>query len=300
MKLKNLIAAILPLVLIMLCSCETTEIVDINGNPLSSEETKAYTNAELIYEKTEEFLEGISSDNIRFTQFCFVGELGKDVSTLPKIEDDLSGVDYDNVINYYVGGEADGFYAIRLDLYGGIDFALWSSSLDSELIGKYPMEAHLSEKNLKEISQYALESGEEVINEAKLQEADANAKLLFQNIATYAERAKEAGATFDSYSYSGSLSEKLDNSPDINSGETLNSGNVQSALGYYMGGDDWLSDGGCYTVLLDEQYNPIAALWAKNETSTFVGAFPAQFVSRGFHENGDTIKTADVTKAIID
>jgi prepilin-type N-terminal cleavage/methylation domain-containing protein len=117
------------------------------------------------------------------------------------------------------------------------------------------------------------------ISDSRTQSANANAKLVFQNTATYMTKVQIAGATVTLSGSGGvsiaqttktplDLTEKVSQFPEV--GTTVSSTDLQGALRYYQGGPT----GGFALVSIDAQYNPVAAAWSQNVTSPIVGTFP--------------------------
>jgi hypothetical protein len=274
---------------------ETTETL-IETTVSKQEDTieNANKNAELVFEKaaihsaklnavgkeTVDVYFDLSSMNDEFLEAAKIGSSSFEM--MPEFSEDVGGV-------YITLNNEEG--------YPGA--VIWASSLETNIIGIYPEEDLFGvndlfyevgdEYSLGEAMGYALLG---FVEDSKTQNANRNAKLVFQNAATYLIKVQIVGAELDSLEYSGSLNEKSDIFPEVNFEKlSLTETDVTNALRYYMGGDG----GGVYTILLDEQYNPIGALWAADEESSVVGAYP---IARTVYDNqSGNINTADVHTA---
>jgi hypothetical protein len=319
MKLKKLSAIILAaaMLLLLLCSCGISENGDsgrITREAETLDETKdidetekaeeneklsedvtdetAAENAEILYEKAEELFEETRENKISYSHFIFIGVLGKNVPKKPELPDKADGEYVENALNYLTEGEIGGVYAIVIEKTGEITGAIWSPSFNSTVVAIYPYQ--IADGNDMTISDqflgmYEMEDG--FYSDVETQAANANAKLVFQNAATYLTKVQIAGASLDSLLYSGKIGEKTDVFPEVSVGAALTGDDLNNALCYYMGGED----GGVYVILLDEQYNPLGVLWAKDAETSIVGAFP---VSRTAEENeSGNIGTADIYEA---
>jgi prepilin-type N-terminal cleavage/methylation domain-containing protein len=124
------------------------------------------------------------------------------------------------------------------------------------------------------------------ISDSRTQTANTNAKLVFQNTATYMTKVQIAGSTVNISSGSGAtiaqtsalldLTQKVSTFPNVPA--TVNKTALQDALRYYQGG----ANGGYAVVGIDSQSNPVAALWSQNQSSPIIGGFP---VARTVSEN---------------
>jgi hypothetical protein len=176
---------------------------------------------------------------------------------------------------------------------------IWASSLESNLIGVYPKDDSLGVNNVFKEAGGDYSLGEAVRNillgyiaDSMTKSANTKAKQVYQNAATWLLTIQIDGSKYDSLEYSGSLNTKTEAFMG-GYGDTLplSEAVVTFYLSYYMGGED----GGYYTILLDEHYNIIGALWAADEETSVVGAFP---VARTIDENqSGNITTADIYEA---
>jgi hypothetical protein len=251
----------------------------------------AVENAEIVFEKAEELFKKTIENNLENTHLLYVGVLGKSVAEMPDRPEVIDGEYVESALNFLTEGEIGGVYVLIADT-DRVRGVLWSSSLNSTLVGTYP--DPISEDNDMPIIDLLLdiyEVNSESLQELETQGANANAKLVFQNAATYVTLAQIKGATFDQILFSGSLTEKNDEHPTVDEGEALTSEDFTNALRYYMGG----KNGGVYFILLDEYYNPLGVLWAQDRQTSVVGAYP---VARTNDENeSGNINTADINKA---
>jgi hypothetical protein len=325
MKLKKISAVILSAAL-LLCSCgnaeteesgggritrntETTEAVDTETNDAeeldeTAEENEktaepaedvtyetAVENAEIVYTIAEELFELVIENDSDYTHMLFIGSFSKNVSEMPEMPDTVDGEYVENAMNFLANGKFGGYYVFGVD-EGEIITAIWTPSLNSTLVGAYPDE--MGESNdmmLSSVLLYDYEYDSSYIADSKTQSANANAKLVFQNAATYMTKLQIAGASMDSLLIYGSIGKKIDEFPKVETGAELTGDDLTNALRYYMGGDN----AGVYVILLDEQLNPRATLWAADEETSIVGAFP---VSRTVYENeSGNINTADIYEA---
>jgi hypothetical protein len=127
--------------------------------------------------------------------------------------------------------------------------------------------------------------------DAQTSNANQNAKMLYQEAVKYTTQAQIAGAAFDALQYSGTLGKSVEELPNIEPDTVLTGTDLETGLGYYKDGPAE----GVYTVLLDEDYNPIAVLWAADAETSVVGAYPTM---RTVAENASgNIKTADINAA---
>jgi type IV pilus assembly protein PilA len=132
------------------------------------------------------------------------------------------------------------------------------------------------------------------ITDSRTQSANANAKLVYQNAATWLTKVQIAGASITIAGGGGGASTawqtigaKSETFPDVKPGTTtpLTTTNLNSALAYYMGG----STSGAYALSIDAQYNPTAAIWTQNaNAATIVGGFP---IARTVADNKDNKAT---------
>jgi hypothetical protein len=330
MKLKKLTSIILTAAMLLLCSCgsaETVSDVEIlletsqteisetasqatvsQTSPIpetiaASETTQtpaeeitfedAAENAKLVYEKAKELFAQTLEYDRPYTHFLYVGSLGQNIEKMPTFPEVVNGVYVENALNYLTDVEPGGIYAISLDMDGSVNTVAWSPSFNSTVIGYFPQRI-INEDNENTLSDillrlYSVKST--YLPNSATQSANARAKLVFQNAATYVTLVQIYGASFDKLEYSGSLGEKNDERPRVDEGEALTGDDFTNALRYYMGGPD----GGVYTILLDEHYNPIGALWAADEESSVVGAYPKLRLKEE-NESGN-INTADIYKA---
>jgi hypothetical protein len=252
----------------------------------------ANKNAEIVFENAAEYSERLIAAGEVTAEFYFDlssmndelldSDNGSEILvTVPELNEDIGGV--------YIIINGEGGHPL---------VAIWASSLESNLIGIYPENESFGVRKMFESEDGEDALGEPLrisllgyIEEENTRVANANAKLVFQNAATYVTKAQIYGASFDSLLISGSLTEKYEERPQVESGETLTGKDFTNALRYYMGGPD----SGVYVILLDEQFNPIAALWAKDEESSVVGAYPVARTARD-NETGN-ITTADIYEA---
>jgi hypothetical protein len=268
---------------------ETAETLETSQNITS--ETAA-ENAEVIFKKAGELFEKAKENESSYTHFIYIGVLGKTVAAMPELPDKVNGEYIENALNYLTKGEIGGVYAIVIETSGEISGVIWSPSFNSTVVAIYPYQ--IADGNDMTLSDQLLEMYEmedSFNSDINTQTANANAKLVFQNAATYLTKAQIAGATMDSLLIFGRIGEKTDEFPQIESGAALTGDDLTNALSYYMGRDN----AGVYTILLDEQLNPRAVLWAKDTQTSVVGAFP---VARTVAENeGINIYSADIHKA---
>jgi prepilin-type N-terminal cleavage/methylation domain-containing protein len=129
------------------------------------------------------------------------------------------------------------------------------------------------------------------ITDSRTQSANANAKLVFQNSATYLTKVQIAGATVNIGANNETTSAldlitatKPTSFPDVTSGDTVGADELEYALLYYMGGPT----GGAAALSLDSQYNPTGAVWAQTDQSTVVGTYP---IARTVTQNQEEAKT---------
>jgi hypothetical protein len=329
MKLKKQLGAVILCGLVLLCSCGNIETTSDDGSRLTREAEQSmqiYTEttleketpfdinsvipsvfvektpdekAQLVREKALKLVEDISKNGTWCNYNYYIGKLDGGVDEIPDFGDTVSADEFEKALNFYVNGEIDGYYAISFRPMGYPTLAMWSDSMNSADKGSYPPEnesIYWSDKTFSEMSKSITEITYLQYSHDKLLSLSYPARNLFANAQRYTENVKNAGATIDSLAFYGSFNEKVNDYTSIENGETLTSNDVINAMSYYWGDEE----GGYFALLLDEQYNPIAVLWAEDETTNFIGAFPNQSASREFLENGDTIKTADITKAIYD
>jgi type IV pilus assembly protein PilA len=114
------------------------------------------------------------------------------------------------------------------------------------------------------------------ITDSRTQSANANAKLVYQNAATWLTKVQIAGVTYAVGAGNGEQStgawtpipKKTDDFPVAGTSSTA------AALAYYMGGN---TDGaaGCYGLTIDAAYNPVAAVWTQDANNALIcGGFP--------------------------
>jgi hypothetical protein len=130
-------------------------------------------------------------------------------------------------------------------------------------------------------------------NDSKLQTANDYARKIFLEAETFTTKAQIAEATFDAREYSGTLSEIAEELPAMEKGTVLTAADFETALRNRGDGPDE----GVYKVLLDEDYKPIAVLWAADTESSLVGAYPTRLWSSADKTSGN-INTADINAAI--
>jgi hypothetical protein len=283
-KLKKIAALILTAAL-LLCSCGSPDVFNISRKD-------AETNAELISQKAKDLFREAKKNDCEFTHSLYIGVLRSGVNEMPRIPDEVDGDYVETALSFLSEGKIGGAYAVYTDDDGDVKRVLWSPSLNSELVVSSPDNRPDEEEDLS-ISAALLQSfGRAAIDAEELTEtANANAKLVFQNAATYMTKVQIAGAILDSYIYSGSLNSTYEEFPEVRPVDELTGTDVTNAMRYYMGGED----GGVYVILLDKQYNPLGALWAANTETPYVGAFP---ISRTVEDNeSGSIETADVYAA---
>jgi type IV pilus assembly protein PilA len=130
------------------------------------------------------------------------------------------------------------------------------------------------------------------ISDSRTQTANANAKQVFMNTATWATKVQIAEV-----SGPGALVGPLDLSVKAASINPVNpagvgEADVMNALRYYMGG----KNGGFAYVSFDAEQNPTAAVWAESLTSTAVGAYP---VARTIQQNAGSDNLASSGVAML-
>jgi prepilin-type N-terminal cleavage/methylation domain-containing protein len=140
------------------------------------------------------------------------------------------------------------------------------------------------------------------ITDSRTQTANANAKLVFQNAATYLTKAQIAGADVDigtgtSITYSANVFNlqvdvKPASFPDIGIGTSVDASAVEYALQYYMGGPT----GGVAGLAIDSQFNPVATVWAQTGATTVVGAYP---IARTVSQNQDSATAKMLTTGTV-
>jgi hypothetical protein len=326
MKLIKLTAVILS-ALLLLCSCGNAaedggdnRITRENQTEETLEETKTEetlgeteeTSIETTANKQEDTIENANKNAelvfervaIRSAKLFAMGEeTALSYFDLTSLNEELiksAGGDRESFLMLPELTEGFGGVYITVNTEDGVPITVvWASSLDSKIIGVYPEEDPFGTREL-----FGIENGEYSFGEAlktnlfeyaednATDSANANAKLVFQNTATYMTKVQIAGASMDSLLISGSLSgERTESFPDIRIGEDLTGEDLTYALRYYMGGEN----AGVYVVLLDELYNPVGTLWAADEETSVVGAYP---IARRVEQNeSGNINTADVYAA---
>jgi hypothetical protein len=133
----------------------------------------------------------------------------------------------------------------------------------------------------------------EYVKDAQLSTANQNAKMLFAGAETFTTRAQIAGEMFDSYQYSGTLDEITEKPSNPEKDMVLTGDDLENGMEYYS---DEPYDG-VYKILLDEDYKPIAVLWAADEETSLVGAYPTMLWSLAENTSGN-INTADINAAV--
>jgi hypothetical protein len=129
--------------------------------------------------------------------------------------------------------------------------------------------------------------------DSQLQTANHNAQMLFAEVEIFTTKAQIAGATFDAHEYSGTLGEIAEELPAFEEGTVLTAADFETALKNRGNGPDE----GVYKVLLDEDYKPIAVLWASDAETSLVGAYPTQLWSLAENTSGN-INTVDINAAV--
>jgi hypothetical protein len=266
----------------------------------------ALENAEYVFEKAaayaaKESLSGVNPVHIYYyfgteesygIEFAEENEYGSKI--VSELVEDIGGI-------YIVMNDDDGF---PYD-------AVWAPSMESNVMAFYPeiedVEQYLGQSTVYE-NLSIMNDGYMAASETNA--ANAQAKLVFQNAATYMTKVQIAGVKLElddvmviNSEYYASyadgcylsvvldLSEKSTKFPEVPT--TVNGKDVQAALRYYMGGPN----GGVAIILVDRQYNPIAALWAKDESSTVVGAFPVKRTVEQNNSEDINITAVDILTA---
>jgi type IV pilus assembly protein PilA len=122
------------------------------------------------------------------------------------------------------------------------------------------------------------------ITDSRTQTANANAKLVFQNTATYMTKVQIAGATGLSATDTAvlPLNVKGASLAAITPGAAVGDTELTAALQYYQGA----TNGGFCMVRFDAAQNPTAAGWAVTAASTVVGGYP---VARTVQDNSGAV-----------
>jgi hypothetical protein len=284
MKLKK-IAALILVTALFLCSCGSPNVSDVTKQ-------EAKTNAEVISQRAEDFFDDAKKNDSEFTHSLYIGILRSGVNEMPNMPDEIDGEFVETALSFLSEGKIGGAYAIYIDEDGDVKRVLWSPSMNSDLVASSPDNRSDEEEDLSISALLLQDYGAESRNAEELtQTANANAKLVYQNAATWFTKVQIAGAQMDSLLYSGSLGAKNEEFPNVNPDHVINGTEVTNALRYYMGGED----GGVYVILLDGAYNPLGALWAADSKTPYVGAFP---ISRTVKDNeSGSIETADIYEA---
>jgi prepilin-type N-terminal cleavage/methylation domain-containing protein len=114
------------------------------------------------------------------------------------------------------------------------------------------------------------------ITDSRTQSANANAKLVYQNAATWLTKVQIAGISYTV----GTTGEQSTGWTDIPAKSTTfpvaGTNTTAEALAYYMGGNGAGKDGaGCYALRIDAAYNPISAVWTQDSSNPLIcGGFP--------------------------
>jgi prepilin-type N-terminal cleavage/methylation domain-containing protein len=133
------------------------------------------------------------------------------------------------------------------------------------------------------------------ISDSRTSTANANAKLVFQNTATWMTKVQIAGATGLSNTDTAVLSLITGNGVTKPTqltaiGTSVGDGDLTNALLYYQGA----TNGGVCMVRFDIAQNPIAAVWAQTATATVTGGYPNPVTT----QTGTALATADLTAAV--
>jgi hypothetical protein len=285
---------------------ETPQTTDQTADEVSPQ--TADKNAEIIFDRAAASAAKVrAADEEPIAAYFDLDSLNEDVTQI--FEKSVDNFVLDTDINEDIGG----VYLAAMNDNGALLFSLWASSLESTVVGSYP----------EGLATGLLDPGESIggfmeasfigyVVDSATQTANAQAKLVFQYAATYMTKVQIFGAavelendlsfTYEGYYSSGGkeknlsgildLSENAERLPELRDiYDTIDDEDVQAALRYYMGGPN----GGVAIILLDSFYNPVAVLWAKDENSPIVGAFP---VNRTDEQNvSGNITTADIRAA---